>query len=104
MKKEIKIIKLPILAITLGDPCGSGPEITVKACNDKKIYEICRPLIVGDSCVIEKSLKFNTISDIDDAIFTYGTIDVFDIKNISSTESLNMGTPKKQAVRLRFNM
>ncbi len=36
---------LLILAITLGDPCGCGSEITAKACADPQIYEICRPPI-----------------------------------------------------------
>lgn len=50
--------QLPILAITLGDPCGSGPEITVKACSNKHIYDICKPLIVGDACVVKQALMF----------------------------------------------
>ena len=39
---------LPILGITMGDPFGNGPEISVKALMDPSIYDRCRPLIVGD--------------------------------------------------------
>ena len=37
-------MNLPILAITLGDPCGSGPEITAKALSNEYVYEICKPI------------------------------------------------------------
>ena len=37
----------PILGITMGDPSGNGPEISVKALMDPKIYDKCRPVIVG---------------------------------------------------------
>lgn len=33
----------PILGITMGDPFGNGPEITVKALADKTLYDRCRP-------------------------------------------------------------
>lgn len=33
----------PILGITMGDPFGNGPEITVKALADKSVYDRCRP-------------------------------------------------------------
>jgi 4-hydroxythreonine-4-phosphate dehydrogenase len=42
---------LPIIAITMGDPASIGPEIAVKALLEKKIHEICRPLLVGDAAV-----------------------------------------------------
>ena len=39
----------PILGISMGDPFGNGPEITVKALADKTVYDRCRPLVVGDT-------------------------------------------------------
>ena len=35
-----------ILGITMGDPAGVGPEITVKALQDPIVYESCKPLVV----------------------------------------------------------
>ena len=43
----------PIIAITMGDPASIGPEIAIKALLDKKIHEICKPLLVGDAKVFE---------------------------------------------------
>lgn len=39
----------PVLAVTLGDPAGIGPEVVRKALQDKSLYNICRPLIVGNA-------------------------------------------------------
>ena len=92
---------LPILAITLGDPCGAGPEITAKACADRKIYEICKPLIIGDPCVVaqalvftglDRVLKVHGVSKVEDAVFQYGTIDVYDTKTITDITTLKIGT------------
>jgi 4-hydroxythreonine-4-phosphate dehydrogenase len=46
---------LPILAITLGDPAGIGPEIALKALISKDRPGRCEIIIIGDLCVIEKA-------------------------------------------------
>ena len=45
-----------IVGITMGDPASIGPEITVKAFADKSLYDLCRPVVVGDACVMEAAL------------------------------------------------
>lgn len=79
----------PILAITMGDPAGIGPEITVRALHRQKTYELCRPLVVGDAAIIKEAIGLlglkmavNAIEKVGDARFEYGTIDVFDLKCI----------------------
>ena len=42
----------PIVGISMGDPFGNGPEITVKALSDASLYERCRPIVVGDGFVL----------------------------------------------------
>lgn len=44
---------LPLLAITMGDPAGVGPEIVVKALRHAEVYEQCRPLVVGDQRMLQ---------------------------------------------------
>lgn len=39
----------PVLAITLGDPCGIGPETVAKAARDPRVRRACRPLLIGPS-------------------------------------------------------
>ena len=42
----------PILAITMGDAAGIGPEIAVRALADSETYRVCRPLLIGDGSVV----------------------------------------------------
>ena len=79
-----------IIGITMGDPASIGPEITVKALADQSIYEACRPIVVGDACVLEAALKIvgheemtvRAVKDVRDAVFTHGTIDVLDMDEL----------------------
>ncbi|MBR6113685.1 MAG: 4-hydroxythreonine-4-phosphate dehydrogenase PdxA [Oscillospiraceae bacterium] len=83
-------MKKPILGITMGDPFGNGPEITLKALSDKSVYDRCRPLVVGDLCSMEYAaavaktvygteLKINPVHSVADAKFEFGTVDVYDM-------------------------
>ena len=74
----------PILGITMGDPSGNGPEISVKALMKPETYEVCRPLIVGDAKCMEaaiptvkgaESMKINVIHGVKEAKFEPGIID-----------------------------
>ena len=82
--------KRPILGISMGDPFGNGPEITVRAMADPQVYEQCRPLVVGDASsmayalkvakkVLGIQLKLHLVQTVSQAEFTYGTIDVMDL-------------------------
>lgn len=82
----------PILAITMGDPAGIGPEIIVKALNNKETYEKCRPLVTGDASVMEWAVrqlgteqKINIIHCVGEALFEFGTIDVYDLQCVDMT-------------------
>ncbi len=39
----------PIIAITMGDAAGIGPEVIVKSLAHREVYEPCRPLVIGDA-------------------------------------------------------
>ncbi len=82
--------KKPILGITMGDPFGNGPEITIRALADPAIYERCRPLVIGDATamgyalkVAEKvsgiSLALHCVQSVEEAVFAHGTIDLLDM-------------------------
>jgi 4-hydroxythreonine-4-phosphate dehydrogenase len=40
----------------MGDPCGVGPEIIVKALQHPEIARICSPFVIGDRGVMERAL------------------------------------------------
>ncbi|WP_416361231.1 4-hydroxythreonine-4-phosphate dehydrogenase PdxA [Mammaliicoccus sp. Dog046] len=86
------------IGITMGDPAGIGPEISIKAFNDSALYERCHPLLVGDQSVIEHylmnhpelSLKVNVIDDPNEGKYTFGTIDLIDL-NLVDMRSFQVG-------------
>jgi 4-hydroxythreonine-4-phosphate dehydrogenase len=44
-----KVLKdRPLIGITMGDPSGIGPEIIIKALSDPILYELCKPIVIGD--------------------------------------------------------
>ena len=101
-------VKRPIIGISMGDPFGNGPEITVSALSDASVYTRCRPLVVGDytslsyACRVAEKLGrtapvLHRIESVEDAFFTPGTIDVLDLGLMPEDaipNSLNEETPK----------
>ena len=45
----------PILAVTMGDPAGIGPEIILKAFNQPRIWRVCRPIVIGSIPIMKKT-------------------------------------------------
>ncbi|GAE35499.1 4-hydroxythreonine-4-phosphate dehydrogenase PdxA [Halalkalibacter akibai] len=76
----------PIIAITMGDASGVGPEIIIKALQSKKVYEMARPLVIGDVKILKREvrhlgieLNLRVIEDPDDGMYQQGTVDVIDL-------------------------
>ncbi len=46
----------PVVAVTMGDPCGIGPEIIVGALALPQIHAACRPLLLGDPMALKRAL------------------------------------------------
>jgi len=70
------------IIITIGDPSGIGPEVTVKALTDKDIRRLAHFTVIGDYFVInkvKKDLKLNAefslidLSNVPQNNFSYGT-------------------------------
>ena len=75
----------PIVALTMGDPAGVGPEIVVKTLLNKDIYNICRPFVIGSINIMEKAVSIlkadviiNKIDAPKEALCKLGTIDVLE--------------------------
>lgn len=50
---------LPILALTMGDPAGVGPEVIAKALQDRAVFGECRPVVIGDTGMLQQALDAN---------------------------------------------
>ena len=93
MNKEYK----PLLAITMGDAAGSGPEIITKALAVPEINTICRPVVIGDTATMRAALQITgapgsvkTINNLYEANFQKDIIEVIDLHNIQ-LENLTRG-------------
>lgn len=45
---------LPIIAITMGDPAGIGPELSLRVLADDSIREWCLPLVLGEAWILQE--------------------------------------------------
>ena len=43
-----------LIGITMGDPAGIGPELCLRALNDKSVLEHCVPVVFGDSEILQR--------------------------------------------------
>ena len=101
----------PILGISMGDPFGNGPEITVRALADAAVYDRCKPLVVGDESSMRYALKvaekvsgiklnLNVVKTPAEGKYTHGTIDLMDlglvpVESIPDTSDLDEPKPFK---------
>jgi 4-hydroxythreonine-4-phosphate dehydrogenase len=76
----------PVIAITMGDAAGVGPEIVVKALAHADLYARCRPLVIGDAQRLQTaaglcglSLRIHPVQGVEDAFFEPGTVDCVDL-------------------------
>ena len=79
----------PLIAITMGDAAGTGPEIITKSLALPELRALCRPVVVGDAATMTRALGFTGVNlairpirDLAEAAAGLGEIDVLDLANI----------------------
>ncbi len=55
---NLKEAELPIVAVTMGDPAGVGPEMIVGAWNETVMHQWCRPVVVGHPEILRRAVGF----------------------------------------------
>jgi len=78
-----------LLAITMGDAAGSGPEIVTKALADPDVRAVSRSVVIGDAATMRAALEITgapgevkVIEKLSEALFQEGFIEVIDLHNI----------------------
>ncbi len=86
-------MSLPRIAISIGDPAGIGPEITLKAALDPQVNKICRPLLVGDRGALEAhaaacglALNLRSVARAADANWSDGALILLERKQFEPDE------------------
>src|SRR4051812_144578 len=76
----------PVIAITMGDAAGVGPEIIMKSLAHAELYERCRPIVVGDAnrlrqagAIVGSALAVRSLSTIEEMHGTPGSVDCIDL-------------------------
>ena len=76
----------PVVAITMGDAAGVGPEIIVKALARPEVYARCRPLVVGDAgrlrqavAITGADVSVSAVQGPEGAAYEQGRVDVLDL-------------------------
>ena len=79
----------PILAITMGDPGGIGPEIIAKALAHTAVYDQSRPLVIGERRALAaairitgRPLEVRCVQQPSEAGDKPGIVDLIDLNNI----------------------
>jgi 4-phospho-D-threonate 3-dehydrogenase / 4-phospho-D-erythronate 3-dehydrogenase len=79
----------PIVAVTMGDATGVGPEVIVKALRAREIYEWSRPLVVGDAARLREAarragaeIEVRSVARAGEARFRSGEVDCLDLHNV----------------------
>lgn len=87
----------PVLGITMGDAAGIGPELILKAFGEERLFETCRPLIIGSLAVMEHyknllgiEVSFNVVEDAGQAEHRGGVLDILDV-GLVDVEKLEIG-------------
>ncbi|MBI3595976.1 MAG: 4-hydroxythreonine-4-phosphate dehydrogenase PdxA [Nitrospirae bacterium] len=86
----------PVIAITMGDPAGIGPEIIIKALSKplvNRIERIARPVVIGDRGLLEQtarrlksSCEIRTLLDPEAVRSPKTGLSVIDLKNINLSD------------------
>jgi 4-phospho-D-threonate 3-dehydrogenase / 4-phospho-D-erythronate 3-dehydrogenase len=73
----------------MGDPAGVGPEIVAAAVGLGGLYEVSRPLVIGDRGVLERAARsmgvqasVNVVQRPTDGRYEQGVIDLLDLGNV----------------------
>ncbi|MCF0140932.1 MAG: 4-hydroxythreonine-4-phosphate dehydrogenase PdxA [Mogibacterium sp.] len=82
-------MKKPLIAVTLGDPAGIGPEIVARSIADKELFAITNCIVVGDRKIVEKAieitgedLRVKVVEDPADGDYSEGVLNMIDLDNI----------------------
>ena len=77
---------LPLIAVTMGDGAGIGPEVVVAALLDDAVLTQCRPVVIGDAQRLREAARIlgldceiAAVEHPRDAEFTPGRVNVVDL-------------------------
>ena len=94
----------PLIAITMGDPCGVGPEIIVQSLHSPVVRASCAPFVIGDLPALERAvavcgsgLRIHCIAEPEEALTaSSGSIPLLVLSELTE-DDLQYGKPTAAA-------
>ncbi len=84
----------PVVAITIGDACGIGPEVVLKALTHEDVRTACHPIVIGAMPIIKltrdqfaPSVKLKRMIDMDQAESSHDAVECLDLQNLVPSEA-----------------
>lgn len=81
----------PLIAVTMGDPSGIGPEVVVKALSSPDVTSLCNAMVIGNAPLLGKTaqdlgidLEIPRVSSVNEA--EKHTISVLDMGNLNAED------------------
>lgn len=76
---------IPLIAVTMGDGAGVGPEVIVGALFDESVTARCRPIVLGDVARLRRAAEVTgsrvevvAVDSVAEAVFASGRVNVID--------------------------
>ena len=98
----------PRIGITMGDPAGVGPEITVKALAVPEVAASCRAVVVGSGDALAAAIDLlrapvtlRRVKAVEDCRYASGTVECLDLANVDMA-SLPRGAVSPEAGRAAY--
>ena len=90
-------VRKPVIAITMGDPCGIGPEVIAKALASGEVHPLCRAVVIGSAWSMEHAVNITgvplKVREVESPVDGEGSpdlVDVVDIHNLNP-EDITVG-------------
>jgi 4-hydroxythreonine-4-phosphate dehydrogenase len=79
----------PVLAVTMGDASGVGPEVAAKALVDQRVRQHARPVVIGDAATMRAAAEVagvdvpvRSLADLSEASYEEEVLQVLDLGNV----------------------
>ena len=82
-------MKKPLIAVTMGDPAGIGPEIVARSVADQDLFQEADCIVIGDRKVMENAIRItredlvvNVVAEPAEGDYRPGVLNLIDLDNI----------------------
>lgn len=87
----------PIVGVTIGDPAGVGPEISIKTFLEESVFVLCKPVLIGDLGILMETsrrlginVEFRSVNSPSEVKGERGLVELIDMENVD-LEKLEVG-------------